>query len=182
MACVIGALILANAVIGHGPEDEAKSPVLRWSALALGVTVLPLAIIAAVAMGLRIGQYGMTPDRLWGLTVVVFAVAYGLVYLARCGARAARLGAADPPRQYPAGDRDDGGGAGAGDADPRVQRDLRQRSGRAVEIGQGERRTSSTGRRWRSISASRESARSADLQRSANAAIAKRAVEVAKAR
>ncbi|THD36774.1 MAG: DUF4153 domain-containing protein [Sphingomonas sp.] len=82
MACVIGALILANAVIGHGPDDEAKSPVLRWSALALGVAVLPLAIIAAVAMGLRIGQYGMTPDRLWGLTVVVFAVAYGLVYLA----------------------------------------------------------------------------------------------------
>lgn len=82
MACVIGALVLANAVIGHGPDDEAKSPVLRWSALALGVAVLPLAIIAAVAMGLRIGQYGMTPDRLWGLTVVVFAVAYGLVYLA----------------------------------------------------------------------------------------------------
>ncbi|MDB5680181.1 DUF4153 domain-containing protein [Sphingomonas bacterium] len=81
MACVIGALVLANAVIGHGPDDEAKSPMLRWSALALGVSILPLAVIAAIAMGLRLSQYGATPDRLWGLTVVVFAVGYGLVYL-----------------------------------------------------------------------------------------------------
>jgi len=81
MACLIGALILANAVIGHGPDDEAKNPVLRWSAMALGVSVLPLAIIATIAVKLRLGQYGVTPDRLWGLVVVVFAVAYGLVYL-----------------------------------------------------------------------------------------------------
>ena len=80
MACVIGALILANAVIGHGPEDEARNPVLRWSALALGVSILPLAIIAALAMGLRLNQYGLTPDRLWGLVSVAFAVGYGLVY------------------------------------------------------------------------------------------------------
>ncbi|MEO5937477.1 MAG: DUF4153 domain-containing protein [Sphingomonas sp.] len=80
MACVIGALILANAVIGHGPEDEAKNPVLRWSALALGVSILPLAVIAALAMGLRLNQYGLTPDRLWGLVCVLFAVGYGLIY------------------------------------------------------------------------------------------------------
>ncbi|MEO5495040.1 MAG: DUF4153 domain-containing protein [Sphingomonas sp.] len=80
MACVIGALILTNAVIGHGPEDEAKNPVLRWSALALGVSILPLAVIAALAMGLRLNQYGLTPDRLWGLVCVVFAVGYGLIY------------------------------------------------------------------------------------------------------
>ena len=80
MACVIGALILANAVIGHSAEDEATNPVLRWSALALGVAILPLAVIAALAMGLRLNQYGLTPDRLWGLICVVFAVGYGIVY------------------------------------------------------------------------------------------------------
>ena len=80
MACVIGALILANAVIGHSAEDEAKNSVLRWSALALGVSILPLAVIAALAMGLRLNQYGLTPDRLWGLVCVIFAVGYGLVY------------------------------------------------------------------------------------------------------
>lgn len=80
LACVIGALILANAVIGHGSDDEAKNPVLRWSALALGVAILPLAMIAALAMGLRLDQYGLTPDRLWGLVCVVFAVGYGLIY------------------------------------------------------------------------------------------------------
>jgi hypothetical protein len=81
ITCVIGALILANAVIGHGPEDEAKNPVLRWGAMALGLAALPLAIVAAIATGLRIQQYGFTPDRLWALVVVVLATAYGLVYL-----------------------------------------------------------------------------------------------------
>jgi hypothetical protein len=81
ITCVIGALILANAVIGHGPEDEAKNPILRWGAMALGVSMLPLAIVAAIATGLRIDQYGFTPDRLWALVFVILASTYGLVYL-----------------------------------------------------------------------------------------------------
>ncbi|MBS0478727.1 MAG: DUF4153 domain-containing protein [Proteobacteria bacterium] len=44
------------------------------------MSILPLAIIAALAMGLRLNQYGLTPDRLWGLVCVIFAVGYGLVY------------------------------------------------------------------------------------------------------
>ncbi len=80
LACVIGGLILINAVVGHGPDDEASNPLLRWSAMVLGVVILPLAAIAAIAMGQRLGQYGVTPDRLWGLVCVAFAVAYGFVY------------------------------------------------------------------------------------------------------
>ncbi|CAN5369725.1 hypothetical protein BH09PSE4_BH09PSE4_11930 [soil metagenome] len=80
LACVIGAVILANAVIGDGPEDEARNPVLRWGALALAAAMLPLAVIASIATGLRIGQYGFTPDRLWALVFVAVAVAYGVAY------------------------------------------------------------------------------------------------------
>ncbi|MEG3124755.1 DUF4153 domain-containing protein [Sphingomonas sp. GB1N7] len=80
LTCVIGALILANAVIGNGTDEELHNPVLRWGAMALALAVLPLAVIAAIATGLRIGQYGLTPDRLWALTFVILASAYGLAY------------------------------------------------------------------------------------------------------
>jgi hypothetical protein len=83
LSCVIAALVLANVVIGDGPEDEdeAARP-LRWSAMALGAVILPLGLIAAVSTGLRIAQYGLTPDRLWAATFTAIAIAYGLAYLA----------------------------------------------------------------------------------------------------
>lgn len=81
LSCVIGALILANAVIGNGPEDEARNPVLRSGAMALGLVMSPLVVIAAIATGLRISQYGYTPERLWALTFIVLASAYAVAYL-----------------------------------------------------------------------------------------------------
>jgi len=81
LGCIIGGLILANVVIGNGPEEQARNPALRYAAMALAVTMLPLAIIAAIATGLRIGQHGFTPDRLWALTFVIVASAVGLAYL-----------------------------------------------------------------------------------------------------
>ncbi len=80
LSCVIGALILANAVIGDGDEGEPRMHLLRWSAMALGATILPLGIIAAVSTGLRIDQYGFTPTRLWAATFTGIACAFGLAY------------------------------------------------------------------------------------------------------
>lgn len=80
--CVIGALILANAVIGNMPEHERRFPLLRYGAMLLAAVVLPLAIIAAIATGLRIGQYGFTPERLWAVVFVALACLYGAAYLA----------------------------------------------------------------------------------------------------
>lgn len=81
LACSMGALILANAVIGTAPEQARRFPLLRYGAMALGAVVLPLTVLAAVAIGLRIDQYGFTPDRLWALTFVVIASAFGVAYL-----------------------------------------------------------------------------------------------------
>jgi hypothetical protein len=81
LSCVIGALILANAVIGDGADQEHRNPVLRFGAMTLALAMLPLALLAAVATGLRIDQYGLTPDRLWAVVFVALASAYGLVYL-----------------------------------------------------------------------------------------------------
>jgi hypothetical protein len=72
-----GAVLLANAVIGNGKSERAPSSVLIWSAMALVLTVLPLAIIAALSIGQRIGQYGWTPERIWGVIAVAVAITYG---------------------------------------------------------------------------------------------------------
>ena len=73
-----GAVLLANAVIGNGADDRATSRVLRVSAQILVLAVLPLAIIAALSLGQRIGQHGLTPERMWGVIAVGVAIAYGL--------------------------------------------------------------------------------------------------------
>lgn len=81
LGCVIGALSLANAVIGDEAPHEARSPLLRGSVAALGIAMLPLGAIAAISTGLRIQQYGLTPDRLWAVVFTAIACAYGLAYL-----------------------------------------------------------------------------------------------------
>lgn len=80
LSTISAAILLINAVIGDSPEDEAKLPALRWGAMALGATILPLAVIAAISTGLRIGQYGLTPDRLWAVVFTAIAMAFGISY------------------------------------------------------------------------------------------------------
>lgn len=74
-----GAILLANAVFGDGRDDRSPNRLLNWSALLLIAVVLPLAAIAALSMGIRIGQYGWTPERIWGVIAVAIALAYGAV-------------------------------------------------------------------------------------------------------
>jgi hypothetical protein len=61
---------------------------MRIAALVLAVVILPLAVFAAVSMGLRLNQYGLAPERRWGLVAIVVACAWGIGYwiaLARGG-------------------------------------------------------------------------------------------------
>ncbi|HEU0100488.1 MAG TPA: DUF4153 domain-containing protein [Allosphingosinicella sp.] len=81
LACIVGAVILANAVVGNDPEEEARSPALRYAAVALALVIPPLAFVAAVSTGKRIGQYGLTPDRMWACVFVFAAAAFALAYL-----------------------------------------------------------------------------------------------------
>ena len=79
--CIAIALILANAVLGDDRDNEARSILLRWGAMGLGLAMLPLALIAAISTAKRIHQYGLTPDRLWAATFVIIAIACALAYL-----------------------------------------------------------------------------------------------------
>lgn len=72
-----GAILLANAVIGNGRAERAPGTLMRRSAQLLVASVLPLAGIAAMSLGQRIGQHGWTPERIWGVVAVLVAVAYG---------------------------------------------------------------------------------------------------------
>jgi hypothetical protein len=82
LVCILGAVVLINAVVGSGAEeDEARPRIIRWAAAALALIVLPLAIVAAVSTGKRIAQHGFTPDRLWAAVFVAITVAGAAAYL-----------------------------------------------------------------------------------------------------
>jgi hypothetical protein len=78
--CVAGALVLANAVIGNAPDQERRFPLLRYGAMGLAAVMLPLAVLATVAISLRTGQYGFTPQRLWAIVFVALACLWGAGY------------------------------------------------------------------------------------------------------
>lgn len=80
LSATIGCFVLANAIIGNGPEDEPRNPLLRYGAILLALVMFPLALLAATAIGLRIDQYGLTPERLWAIVFAAVACTVGLAY------------------------------------------------------------------------------------------------------
>ncbi len=77
LAAAGGAWVLLNAAIGLGDGDRPSNRALHWAALILALVVLPLAGLAMTALGLRVGQYGWTPDRIWAVICAGVALAYG---------------------------------------------------------------------------------------------------------
>jgi len=73
-----GAILLANTVFAENSESRSTNPILRAASLLLVAVVLPLAAIAALSLGIRIDQYGWTPERMWGVIAIIVATAYGL--------------------------------------------------------------------------------------------------------
>ena len=88
------AIVLLNAIIGDSPDDRSTGRLWRVTSLILVLVVLPLALLALVSMGIRIGQYGWTPARIWGVIASLVALAYGV---AGWLAVAKRRGAFDEP-------------------------------------------------------------------------------------
>jgi len=81
LSCVIGAIVLVNTIIRNRLSEEPTKPLMRYSAMGLALSVLPLAVIALISMQHRVSQYGLTPDRIWGVLATLFAVAVGFVYM-----------------------------------------------------------------------------------------------------
>lgn len=73
-----GAILLANTVFAEDRESRSPNLVLRWSSLLLVAVALPLAVVAALSIGIRIDEYGWTPERIWGVIAVAVAICYGV--------------------------------------------------------------------------------------------------------
>ena len=78
LACAAGAWVLASAIVRYEDAAMSRSRIMRMAALVLAIVILPLSVFAAVSMGLRLNQYGLAPERLWGLVAIIVACAYGV--------------------------------------------------------------------------------------------------------
>ena len=74
-------IVLTNAAYQDGEPDSPVPPVLRWSGKLAGVLLAPMIVLAAYALWLRVGQYGLTPDRVVAVACVVAGVVYAVGYL-----------------------------------------------------------------------------------------------------
>ena len=81
LLCAAGAWLLANAILRDTDAEMSGNRVLRWAAFALALVILPLTVFAAISLGTRIDQHGLSPERLWGLIAILVACLYGLVWL-----------------------------------------------------------------------------------------------------
>ncbi|MGB3167365.1 MAG: DUF4153 domain-containing protein [Alteraurantiacibacter sp.] len=80
LACAVGCFVLANAVVRDTDKERSDNPAMLAAALVLAASIFPLTVFAAISMGIRIDQHGLSPERLWALVAIVIATAYGLAY------------------------------------------------------------------------------------------------------
>ncbi len=73
-------IVLINAAYQDGLEDTRAPVVLRWAARASSLALTPLLVVAAVGLWLRMGQYGLTPDRVIALACLVIGFCYAIGY------------------------------------------------------------------------------------------------------
>ncbi|RIV83240.1 DUF4153 domain-containing protein [Aurantiacibacter xanthus] len=78
LTCAAGAFILANAIIRDSDEDRSPSRIMQIAAALLAGLILPLSAFAAISLGIRIDQHGLSPERIWALIAIAVACAYGL--------------------------------------------------------------------------------------------------------
>ncbi|WP_165184414.1 DUF4153 domain-containing protein [Caulobacter soli] len=71
-------ILLANAAYQDGTEMTAV--VLKWAARLAGVLLVPITVLAAYGLSLRIGQYGLSPDRIVAAACVLVAAGYAVGY------------------------------------------------------------------------------------------------------
>jgi hypothetical protein len=73
-------IILINTAYQDGRADNLPPAVLRWTVRVAAVLVTPLVALAFWGLALRIGQHGLTPDRIIALACAVIGAAYAAGY------------------------------------------------------------------------------------------------------
>ena len=73
-------IILINTAYQDGRPDNLPPLILRIAVRVASVLITPLIIIAVWGLSLRIGQYGLTPDRIIAAACALVGVAYAVGY------------------------------------------------------------------------------------------------------
>ncbi len=73
-------VLLINAAYQDGRSQFEIAAVVRYASVLAVMALVCLVILAAYAVWLRIGQYGLTPDRIYALASIVAAGCFGLGY------------------------------------------------------------------------------------------------------
>lgn len=71
-------IILINAAYQDGIEPPSTIP--RWAARIAGLLLIPIVILAAYALWLRVNQYGLTPDRVFAGAYLVVGIGFTIGY------------------------------------------------------------------------------------------------------
>lgn len=80
LAAAAALIILINTAYQDGRIDNLPPLVLRIAVRVAAVLITPLVVLAVWGLSLRIGQYGLTPDRIIAAACALVGVAYALGY------------------------------------------------------------------------------------------------------
>ncbi|WP_422008596.1 DUF4153 domain-containing protein [Reyranella sp.] len=73
-------ILLINAHFQDGMSQEERFPVLRYARFLAALMLVPLVVLAAVGLGLRIEQHGWTPPRVIGVACIVMLASHAIGY------------------------------------------------------------------------------------------------------
>ena len=80
LAAAAALIILINTAYQDGRPDNLPPVVLRFAVRVAAVLLTPLVVLAVLGLSLRIGQYGLTPDRIIAAACALVGVAYAAGY------------------------------------------------------------------------------------------------------
>lgn len=73
-------IVLINAAYQDGQPEAALPALLRWAGRLAALLLLPLIGLATYAIWLRVGQYGLSPDRVAAIACTLVGACYALGY------------------------------------------------------------------------------------------------------
>jgi hypothetical protein len=82
LAAAAASIVLINAAYQNGDAERQPPQILRWAGRVAALLPLPLSLIAAYALYLRVAQYGWTVERIWVAAAVLLALGYAGGYAA----------------------------------------------------------------------------------------------------
>lgn len=80
MAITLGGVSLISIVVDQSEAEAARGPLMRNAARAMCLLLPVLAGLAIWAVVLRIGQHGLTPERVAGAVAALVVMGYALLY------------------------------------------------------------------------------------------------------